>query len=160
MGGGEGSPAGRNSGVGALVVDEGGAPVVPGGEENADTMQRGSASSKTWSASLISLCAEVEERLEDARAPVTFGTRCLAWSAARFGRGGISEDAPEYREDKESERRRRDHLQASELSTHSGGTCGPPMRNQSSLAAQSAAERRGKRREGRGVLIAGVLMAI
>jgi hypothetical protein len=38
--------------------------------------------------------------------------------------------------------------------------CGPPMRNQSGLAAQSAAERRGKRRGGCGVLIAGVLMAI
>jgi hypothetical protein len=106
----EGSPVGRNSGVGALVVDGGGAPVVPGGEENVDAMQKGSASSKTWSASLISFCAEVEERLEDARAPVTFGTRCRAWSAARFGRGGISEDAPEYGEEKESKRRRRDHL--------------------------------------------------
>jgi hypothetical protein len=64
----EGSPAGRNSDAGALVVDGGGAPVVPGVEENTDAMKKGSASSKTWSASPISFCVEVEERLESAAA--------------------------------------------------------------------------------------------
>jgi hypothetical protein len=114
--------------------------------------QGDTASSKTWSASPISFCAEVEERLEDARAPVTFRTRCRAWSVARFGRGGISEDALEYGEEKESERRRRDHLQASEPSTHGDGTCGPSMRNRSGLVAQSTAGRRGKGEEDAGYL--------
>jgi hypothetical protein len=77
---------------------------------------------------------------------------CRAWSAARFGRGGISEDVPDYGEEKESERRRRDHLQVPESLTHGSRTCGPPMRNRSSLTAQSAAERRGKRRGEVGLL--------
>jgi hypothetical protein len=42
--------------------------VVGDGEEDADVMQKGSASSKTWSASPISSCVEVKERLEETAA--------------------------------------------------------------------------------------------
>jgi hypothetical protein len=53
------------SGEGVQKVDGELTPVVGDGVEDMDAIQKGSASSKTWSASLISSYVEIEERLEE-----------------------------------------------------------------------------------------------
>jgi hypothetical protein len=68
-----------NSGeVAAQVVDAGDASGVSGGDGEQDGDQCNVGKTRAWMASLFASSGEAERRLEDARAPVTFG---LHWRA-------------------------------------------------------------------------------
>jgi hypothetical protein len=105
--GGGGLTGDAKSGVGVQKVDVGEVPLVGNGEEDADAMQKKSASSKAWSASPISSGVEVEGRLEST---TSSGASELS-STARFrGQkpfGQRSEGAQERGEGGEGRERKR-----------------------------------------------------
>jgi hypothetical protein len=71
----ETSPAGRNSGDGALVVNGSGVEGVPRGIAGLDGMQKHTENSRIWSARSGSTCGVAEGRLETRRPSMTFGCR-------------------------------------------------------------------------------------
>jgi hypothetical protein len=69
----------RDSGEAVLMVDGGGAPVVPGGEEDADAMQNWMVNLGVWSVTTNASCSDGEWRLETGQ-PRVWSAMELRWS--------------------------------------------------------------------------------
>jgi hypothetical protein len=98
----------------------GGAPVRSGDVEVVNGVQRDTGKTRGCSRSSIASWSNEEARPEEARAAGALGDDAALGLLHVLDKRKASEDAPEQGEERETEKRQQDHLEASESTTHGG----------------------------------------